>query len=221
MVKDKFGINYNMIKVGLFGGTFDPIHNGHLQLALAALEQCDLDKIIFIPAGCPPHKRFSKVTPFHDRYEMVNLVCNKYPNFENLDIENHLNYPSYSVDTVEQLISENPHYELFFIIGDDAFIEIESWKGYKKLLSSVSFILCRRMMFDDKLTNDLLVGLGYVSEEGKWIHHSYKSIYRLDFLPPKISSTMIRENGTGDVHVSNLITNDVRKYIKENKLYCL
>lgn len=210
-----------MIKIGLLGGTFDPIHNGHLQLALAALKQCDLEKVYFIPAGSPPHKRFSNVSPFHDRFEMVKLVCQKYPGLNCLDIENQRTQPSYTIDTVNQLLSQHPQCEFYFIIGDDAFVEVETWKDYKKLLSKVSFLICGRETFDDQLVNKLLKSLGYVCEQEVWTHQSYKNIIKLDFLPPGISSTMIRIKSTDDLQLSDLIPNEVKNYIKKNNLYSL
>ena len=208
-----------MTRTGLLGGTFDPIHNGHLQLALASLKQCKLDKVYIIPAGSPPHKKKSNVSPFRDRFEMAKLVCEQYQDLICLDIESHRSQPSYTVDTIKLLVSENPEADFHFIIGYDAFLDLPSWKEYKELLDTVSFILCGREMFDCQLPNNLLKELGYVLEQGVWFHQSHKKIIELDFLPPGISSTMIRGNKLSESQLIDLIPKVVLKYIKEKKLY--
>jgi nicotinate-nucleotide adenylyltransferase len=131
-------------RVCFFGGTFDPIHKAHLRIAREAQLHFALGRILFVPAGNPPHKDFDGVTPYGHRLRMVELACLGQPGFEASRLEEGA-HSSYSIDTVErlraQLASQD---EIFFLIGSDAFNDIETWKRWKDLAALVTFIVAAR-----------------------------------------------------------------------------
>lgn len=136
------------MKIGLFGGTFDPIHSGHLAAARAACERFALERVYFIPAGVPPQK--GQNTPFEHRYAMVVLACAGEPRFVPSLAEAPVRgRPSYSVLTVRRFRRMlGPDAELYFLIGADAFLEIRSWEHWRALLDATHFIVISRPGFD-------------------------------------------------------------------------
>ena len=132
------------MRICLFGGTFDPIHNAHLRIALEAKKKLKLDRVLFVPAANPPHKDASGLASYDDRFEMVKRACGKYSGFVASTIEAGKER-SYSIDTVEHLRATlGLQDELFFLIGSDAFDEIETWKRWKQLMRLVTFIVAAR-----------------------------------------------------------------------------
>lgn len=127
------------MKTAIFGGTFDPIHCAHLEMARRAADQFALDRVLFIPAGNPPHKHAD--TPFQHRYRMVELACAADPRFVASRIEEG-KQKSYSIDTIERVKAANG--EVFFIIGSDAFAEIETWRRWQDVVRAVEFIVAAR-----------------------------------------------------------------------------
>jgi nicotinate-nucleotide adenylyltransferase len=139
------------VNIALFGGTFDPIHTGHLQAARAAARKFRLDLILFIPTGKPPHKHGDHLTSFPQRYGMVALACAGDPRLvpSLLEAPTHEGSPSYSIDTVRKVRrSLGKNDRLFFLIGVDAFLELPHWKEYRRLLDLVNFIVVSRPGFD-------------------------------------------------------------------------
>jgi nicotinate-nucleotide adenylyltransferase len=131
------------MKFAVFGGTFDPIHNAHLCVARAALERCALDYVLFIPAGNPPHKSGVTRTPFEHRARMVELACLAERHFRVSRMEEG-SERSYSIYTVERLKLLHPADDVFFLIGADAFAEIETWHRWQELVAMVEFIVVTR-----------------------------------------------------------------------------
>jgi len=208
-----------MKKVGLLGGTFDPIHRGHLQLAEAALKEFELDKVLFIVAANPPHKDVSALLPFQKRFEMAELACEKYPYFECSDIEEKLPSPTYTVNTLQALREKYPEVSFYFIIGEDAFIEIASWKQYKELLSTTFFILsCREPV--NKSSVDIFLGqLGFEQQGNCWLHPDYQPIRKLKTTPEEISSTAIRNDCNSKDVLQKLLPEKVLHFIEKHSLY--
>lgn len=128
----------NNYKVGIMGGTFDPIHYGHLVIAEQVRERFLLDKVIFVPVGKAPHKEGVEVDKF-DRFNMVKLAIESNSNFEISSIEIDKHKKTYTIDTIKEL-KNNIDAEIFFITGSDAILMIDTWKDYKELLSLVKFI---------------------------------------------------------------------------------
>ena len=135
------------MRIGLFGGTFDPIHNGHLAAARAALQRFQLDRIYFIANGNPPHK--NRHAPFAERVAMVALACLGESRFIPSTIEAPCGKPCYSIHTVRRFRKQyGDSAELFFLIGADAFLTIRSWQQWRGLLELTNFVVISRPGFD-------------------------------------------------------------------------
>lgn len=186
-------------RICLFGGTFDPIHAAHLRIAEEALKRLALDRVVFIPAGHPPHKSTTGLTPYEDRFRMVEMACSAYPAFSASRLEAG-KQPSYTIKTVERFRQDlNPGDCLFFLIGSDAFGELETWKRWEDLVKLTDFIVVSRP------------GVQYHVPEGAKIH-------RLDDLELPVSSSTVRERlalGTATPELPP----DIREYIQERGLY--
>lgn len=212
-------------KIGILGGTFDPVHNGHLQLAKAALIEFDLDKVLFIPSAFPPHKG-DVIANFSQRVAMLELVCENKTQLEVSTIERDLPKPSYTIDTINALRGDCSGGEsFFFIIGSDAFLEIPTWKGYEIVLTKTNFILARRAGYKLPDLTRLFVKLRYDYNGFNWVgrtHH--KKIYTLTTNLPEVSSSSVRQQLAAAVDSREYCTSvkidpRVLKYIGENKLY--
>lgn len=198
-------------KIGIMGGTFDPIHYGHLVTAETARTNFKLDKVIFTPAGRPPHKKDYAVTPPEDRYLMTMLAVNDNPFFEISRIEIDRPGPTYTVDTLEQFYNElGSDVKLFFISGADAVFDILTWKDVDKVLSYCTFIAATRPGYPiDQLHQKLI---------------QIKEMYGYEVIPMKvtsldISSTEIRRRMKEGLSIKYLLPDSVETYIKKSGLY--
>lgn len=191
------------MKIGLFGGTFDPIHNGHLKIAKIVQRQLGLNEVIFIPAGILPHKAQS-LTTAKDRLAMVKLALRGKKKFTSSDYETKKKSPSYSVETVRYLKRKwGKQAELFFIIGADAFNEIRTWRQWQELLRLCQFVVINRPGYRITLSEDL-VSAG-------------ATIQRITGIP--ITATAIREQIKRNKNIGKLIPKTVYAYIIKHKLY--
>ncbi len=132
------------MKIGILGGTFNPVHIGHLILAEEAREKLYLDKVIFVPAFLPPHKDNSDVAPAPDRYKMARLAIFGNRNFCVSDIEIKRNGRSYTIDTIREFKKVYPNDELYFVIGSDLLKYLDEWKDLSEILKMVKFIVATR-----------------------------------------------------------------------------
>jgi len=213
------------MKWGLFGGTFDPIHMGHLRCAVEVREIFDLDRIIFIPAARQPLKTGKDTTPFHYREQMVKLAVEANPSFAVSDMENERGGTSYSIDTVQYFLASSPEeLELYFILGQDAFQDIHRWKEWEQLLLLCDFIVMTRPGYEVRKLSDILPEYAtsqfqHDTETGTFTGTTGKSIYfkRLTFL--EISSTDIRNRTRNGQSIRYLVPDSVRQYISGNALY--
>ena len=182
----------------LFGGTFDPIHLAHLSIAEDALRRFQLDRILFIPARNPPHKN-GGVSPYEDRFRMVQIACSIDSRFEASRLEEGAGR-SYTIDTVRRVRAQMAVEDsLFFLIGADAFDEIETWKDWQKLIKLTDFIVVARP------------GGKYRVPDGARVH-------RLDNLSLPVSSSEIRARLASGEATPELPP-DVRRFIEERGLY--
>ncbi len=135
------------MRLGLYGGTFDPIHLGHLILAEACREACGLDRVWFVVAGAPPHKPGGRTDVEH-RLEMVRLAVAGNPAFEVSEIEARRPGPHYSVETLEAVARERPEDDLFFLIGADSLVDLPHWRGPDRIMTLASLVVANRPGFE-------------------------------------------------------------------------
>ena len=211
-----------MQKTGILGGTFDPVHNGHLALAEAAGEVCPLDEIILLPASVPPHKQDREITPFYHRAAMLEIAVRGRPFLHVSTVEQMLPTPSFTIDTLNYLSlhSASP-VQFYFITGADTFLDIRSWKEYKKVLQKSNFIVFLRHGSNRKMLHDFLGQLGFIQEHDRlWYSHSYQSsLYTSMLTLPAVSSSEIRDMVAEGRLTEHLLPAGVSEYIRENGLY--
>jgi nicotinate-nucleotide adenylyltransferase len=212
-------------KIGIFGGTFDPIHYGHLRSAEEVRGLFELQKVIFIPAAYPPHKDEKKVTePIH-RLEMVRIAISDNPFFDLSDIEFRRDGKSYSIETIKLLINKyGEGVPLFFILGSDAFAEIDTWKSFEEVLSITNFIVIERPGIKEFNLEGLLPE--HVYRKFRWdknreafIHESGCGVYFRRCTQMDISSTKIREIVRRKGSIKYLLPKSVEEYIYREDLY--
>ena len=146
------------LRLGLFGGTFNPIHYGHLRSAEEVCEALALTRLWFIPAGHPPHKTAPGITPFEVRLEMSRLAVGDHPVMAVSDIEGRRPGRSYSIETLRQIRQEvGPAWELYFILGLDAILEIATWKDYTDLFTLSHFVVLDRPGYDRQRLEEVLL----------------------------------------------------------------
>jgi nicotinate-nucleotide adenylyltransferase len=212
-----------MQKIGLLGGTFDPVHNGHLQLGDRVLENYNLDKILFIPASTPPHKN-EAVSAVGHRLQMLKLAISGNRRFDFSEIEISRQKVSYTFDTIQELKSSGGTGVLYhFIIGYDALSEIETWYRWQDLLVVTNFIVAVRPGFSLKEIEQLLERNGFSPEDGgadRWIgEQTGNEILFLAGAIADISSTEIRSRITSRKPWADLVPPLVADYIISNRLY--
>jgi len=213
------------MKWGLFGGTFDPIHFGHLRAAQELIELLHLDRVIFIPAALPPHKTERVITPFKQRLQMVRMAISGNDQFSFSDVENLRPGKSYSIDTVQYFLdSHHKNLELYFITGQDAFDAITTWREWEKLLLLCHFAVMTRPGYENKglihiLPTELAARFVYDGQNEVFKEPQGCGIYfrRTTFLD--ISSSDIRERVRTGQSVRYLTPDDVIRYIASNNLY--
>lgn len=199
------------LRIGIMGGTFDPIHYGHLFIAECSRHQFNLSKVLFIPSGMPVHKkRADVVDPVH-RLEMTRLAIDSNPFFELSPIEVDRNGPTYTVDTLEMLHKKYKEtQEYFFITGADAILEILTWKNVDKVLELCQFIAVTRPGHSFAGINQVLQNL---TEFQRTRIHIYETVGIL------VSSTEIRQRVSRNETVRYLVPDSVNQYISDKYLY--
>ncbi|MFC1833375.1 nicotinate-nucleotide adenylyltransferase [Thermodesulfobacteriota bacterium] len=209
------------MKVGIFGGTFNPPHLGHLRLAEEVLCAHELDRVIFVPCYIPPHKDTGYVAAAEDRLEMTLRACAGNDHFDVSDLEILNRGTSYTVDTLVRL-SENSADELYFIMGTDSLREIGTWKDYETLFILANFIVVTRPGTDFGAAWANLpaeVRAGFRDLGDRRIHAGSKVLVQSRVQGLDISSTRIRSFLKRRHSIRYLVTDSVRLYISENRLY--
>lgn len=203
-------MSYQNKKVGIMGGTFDPIHYGHLILAQTALEAFELDEIMFVPSGTPWLKDSTKVLSKNKRVHMTGIAIEDNTKFALSTIEIDREGNSYSYETVEELKKEYPETDFYFILGADSLLEIEKWKHPDRLMAECTLLVAVR---DDCDENALQKQIAYLNEK-------YNAA--ICILPAKridISSTDIRNLIAAGKSVRYMLPDQVIKFIEKNHLY--
>jgi nicotinate-nucleotide adenylyltransferase len=212
-------------RLGLFGGTFNPIHYGHLRSAEEVCDALGLTRLWFIPAGQPPHKAGQEVTPFAVRLEMTRLAVGDHPVMEVSDLEGRRPGRSYSIETLRQIRREmGEAWELYFIIGLDAVLEIATWKDYQDLFTLSHFVVLDRPGYDRRRLEEVLLRevrpqfRPLVGERGFQHPSGHKLVFQETTLLD-ISGTSIRNLVRQGRSVRYLLPEAVRRYIFTHNLY--
>lgn len=224
------------MNVALFGGTFDPIHRGHLAVARAAAERFKLEKVYFVPADIPPHKQTQPITPYYHRYAMVALALADEKNFvpslleapEVIQAEGQI--ASYSIDSVRRFKkSLKKNDELFFMIGIDAFMDIAKWRTPVELLHECAFIVASRPGYT---LGDIATALPEPLRPRENVAKAFRrtkarglfalpevTVHLLDEVKEPVSATRIRAAAAAGKNVEKLVGPAVAAYIKKEGLY--
>ena len=198
------------VNVGLMGGTFDPIHMGHLVSAEEARQQFSLDYVIFVPAGLPPHKEKTGVSAPEHRYLMTSMAVMSNPAFIVSRYEVDRVEPSFTIDTVRHFARQEAHSaNLFFITGADAILEILTWKDYAELLEMCTFIAVTRPGYSLERLGEMQSSLPGIMDQ----------VHLLEIPALAISSTYIRERVMLGRTIKYLTTEPVEQYIYKQSLY--
>ena len=212
------------MRIGILGGTFNPVHNAHLRIAEESRDLFELDRVIFIPAGTPPHKPLVGELSFADRLEMVRLATGDNPFFAVSDMEGVRGGRSYSVDTLRALGLQYPHDELYFIVGADSFHDISSWHDYPAIFTLCNLICVQRpgcsiASLEKALPVALACEFCYDATAKRLSHSSGHGVYALDGVLLDISSSHIRLLARAGRSIRYLLPDAVEHYIKEQRLY--
>lgn len=200
-----------MSRIGIMGGTFNPIHQGHIMLAQKSHEQFQLDKILVIPNKLPTYKDTDELLDSDYRSKMVQLAIRDFPYMEFSDMELRRTGATYTVDTLETLKKSCPEDEFFFILGGDSLVHLHEWRSYQKILT-LSAILCAKR--EDADLPDL-----YAARESLLVQVPEARIYFLETPMVNISSTEIREHLYSDCSIAQWLPNTVYDFIIQNHLY--
>jgi nicotinate-nucleotide adenylyltransferase len=213
------------VRIGLFGGTFNPVHWGHLRSAEEIREMFDLNQVIFIPTNIPPHKESKEIIPAHHRLRMLDIAVDKNTCFFTSDVDLKRTGKSYSIETInhfKQTFGEEPN--IFFVLGMDAFLDINSWKSYQELFSLCNFIVMTRPGYEAKeldqiIPDQIMKDFVYYPDERKFIHSSQFAIYFGEITSLDISSHSIRTFIKNGRSIKYLLPEEVENYVKEHKFY--
>lgn len=196
--------------VGVMGGTFDPIHFGHLAAAEGACYQLGLDRVLFMPNRQPPHKAGRPVTPAEYRAEMVRLAINGNPRFEFSSLELEREGPSYSLLTVRELQARWPDWRLAFLVGMDSLVEITTWYEYETLLQLIDLVVFTRPGYSRAQCDAALAQLG----------PALSARIRLIAVPGvAVSGTELRRLAAGGYPLKYLVPEAVADYADKQRLY--
>ena len=217
------------MRIGLIGGSFDPVHSGHLRAAEEVSEKLELDEVVFIPTLVSPHKSSETMASSSHRLNMLNISVKGNPRFRVSDMELRREPPSYTIDTLRSLKQSGPENGYYFIMGCELFMEIDTWKDFAKLFNYSSFVVFRRPGYDSSdstspiplaLENDFRYSY---SDRGMdvFAHKSSNELFFVDIAGIRVSSTEVRNLARHGSSLRYLVASEVEEYIAENGLYQL
>lgn len=230
-MKKGTGKKRDRVRAAIFGGTFNPVHLGHLNIARDIKKRFALDHVFVVPSAVPPHKKMANIADAKQRMEMLHLCFDSLEGFSVSDAELMRSGPSYTIDTVKEFLRLLPAgSELFLIMGMDAFLEIDTWKSWRELLKLVPLIVMTRpgtcsprekelLLAEKYLKNKLSPHYHYSEKEACFTHDTRNSIYISEVIPVDISSTDIRDLIKKKKPVTGLVHHKVAEYIHSKGLY--
>ncbi|MDZ4804320.1 MAG: nicotinate-nucleotide adenylyltransferase [Candidatus Eisenbacteria bacterium] len=193
------------MRIGIFGGTFDPIHWGHLVLAEEARTAARLDRILFVPSAVPPHKQGRKLTDWSHRFEMVRLALDGEADFALSDIESDPGRPHYSLDTLDRLAARHSDDELSFLIGSDSLLDLPYWQKPLAIIARWPLVVLARPGFDVALADPMFT----------------RQMTLVDGVQVAVSSTLVRRRLAAGDSVKYLVPAPVIAYARVHQLYGL
>lgn len=199
-----------MKKIGIMGGTFNPIHYGHLMLAENAYDSMKLDEIWFMPSADPPHKSGQAILPYSYRSEMTELAIRDVPYFIKSDFESQRSKPSYTAETLRLLHEQYPNTEFYFIMGADSLFQLETWYQPEKVMAQAILLVAVR---DHHSTEEMHQQIDY-------LQNKYNARIQLMDMPGvDLSSVLIRKRVENQQTIRFFVPEKIRKYIIEHHLY--
>lgn len=214
-----------MRRVAVFGGTFDPVHCGHLAPVQHAVKVLRFDAVIFMPAGRPPHKLEEPTTAFAHRFAMLALATQAFDRFTISDLESGRRGPTYTVDTLRRLHAQRAGEDLYFLMGSDSFVQIQSWHRWRELPELARLVVLRRPTVEEEELRAAAparwrqrlrrIPQGDVSGH----HEPSDAILLLDNEPLPISATALRARFRRSEGVEGLVPDEVARYIRKHRLY--
>ena len=201
-------------KIGLIGGSFDPIHFGHLLAAQGAAERLGMERVVFIPAKQPPHKRYRHLVSFEHRYAMVKIAIRGNPQFKVSDVEMRRGGKSYSIDTIHMLRAEyGADSKMYFIVGADMVSDLPTWKDVAELVKLVFFAVVVRPGYN--YLRDLEAIRGRMGD--RFVQETRRNIIHIP--PNGVSATEIRRRLRTGKPIRYLVPESVERYIRKHNLY--
>ena len=199
-----------MARIGILGGTFDPIHLGHIQMAEEAYRQADLDQVLFLPSKIPPHKRNRNITEEFHRTAMIKLAIQHKSQFVYSDFELQRDGITYTVDTLRMLQEQNPEHDYYFILGGDSLFQLETWYHPEEIMSRVEILAISRYDMSRE----------QVRARVEWLAQNYQArIQIVEMSRMDISSSDIRDRVRRGDSLQGMVPNEVENYIQEHSLY--
>ncbi len=217
-------------RIGIYGGTFDPIHYGHLRVAATICEAFALDRFFFVPAFVPPHKRDRQISAPYHRYAMVVLATLNHPQIARtkltvLTIELEAPTRPYTIETLQRLQTIHPTADLFFVMGADSFAEVNLWRDYERLLTKYNIIVAARPPADEVSAQHLsakcqshVVDLRG-GQRPDLAAFDEPKVFLTDYVAVEIAATQVREAVRREQPIAEFVPPDVARYIASYDLY--
>jgi nicotinate-nucleotide adenylyltransferase len=212
-------------RIGILGGTFNPVHIGHLRAAEEAAEALELDVCLLMPASTPPHKNQPDVISFEHRWNMLGLALEDNPRLDCSDLERSFSGKSYSVITLRTLAERlEPDCELYFLVGLDAYWELDTWKEYRELFRLARIVALRRPGYSTEqlgsfLSRKVSERYAWSVENRRFEHPERLPVYYVEITPLDISATDLRFRAGRGLTIRYLVPDTVLHYIREHRLY--
>ncbi len=211
----------NDIRTGILGGTFNPVHNGHIDIGLRVMDHFKLNSIRYILSANPPHKDGAKIVSADLRWKMLTAALAPYPELIPDDTEIKRDQYSWTIDTVRELSENSPSHRFFFLSGSEGFLKIRTWKEYKKLFNLISFIVVMRTHEQEGQVTDLLKKEKIKPTACENLKTNFNNVYYYSYKSGYLglSSTKIRNIVRTGGKIEGLVDEKVKDIIEENDLY--